>query len=223
MSVNDTTTLPEGWRIAAWPADWDPKEGPPSFTTVNVGWGVTLPERVTMGIQTPEMLKTMRDGGEAEVIAVILRAVPGTTEKPGGLRVQGIYGAGASWIARLEDVIKRFSPSVWEVTAQRLISLFLSTLLAGEPDRSSSELAAAAPRQETATASAGGAFGEGMQRRRKITPDHLREVAKVYERAQEEDEPPTRAVQHHFDVSHSTAAKWIGSARKEGLLPPFAG
>jgi len=58
------------------------------------------------------------------------------------------------------------------------------------------------------------------QRRARITPKHLEAVASVYRSANEEGLPPTQAVAQHFKTSHSTAARWVGMARKRGLLPP---
>jgi len=59
----------------------------------------------------------------------------------------------------------------------------------------------------------------GRQIRRYLTDQHLEDVSAAYRRALTQGKPPTRAVQHHFDVSHSTAAKWVGHARRAGLLP----
>lgn len=58
-------------------------------------------------------------------------------------------------------------------------------------------------------------------RRYRITDAHLVDVANVYAKAHENGQPPTRAVADHFDTSHSTAANWIGLARKASLLPPW--
>lgn len=55
--------------------------------------------------------------------------------------------------------------------------------------------------------------------RHKLTGSHLEEVSAVYRRALMQGKPPTRAVQQRFGTSHSTAAKWVGHARKAGLLP----
>lgn len=59
----------------------------------------------------------------------------------------------------------------------------------------------------------------GARNRYLLTSDHLQKVSAVYSDAVKRGEPPTRAVQHHFDTAHSTAAKWVGHARRAGLLP----
>lgn len=54
-------------------------------------------------------------------------------------------------------------------------------------------------------------------RRRRITPEFLAEVAEVYRGALDTG-APTVAVKDHFNVSHSTAARYVDKARKGGLL-----
>lgn len=58
-------------------------------------------------------------------------------------------------------------------------------------------------------------------KRYRITGTHLTDVAAVYAKARENGQGPTRAVADHFEVAHSTAAKWVGQARKNGLLPAW--
>ncbi len=53
-------------------------------------------------------------------------------------------------------------------------------------------------------------------RRRKLGPDHLHEVAAVY---QSNPASPTAAVAAHFGKSHSAAAQYVRKARGAGLLP----
>jgi hypothetical protein len=53
---------------------------------------------------------------------------------------------------------------------------------------------------------------------RSITPDLLGRVAKVY-RANISGNP-TKAVQHHFQVSQRMAAEYVSRARRRHLLPP---
>lgn len=69
----------------------------------------------------------------------------------------------------------------------------------------------------------GGTAADQPRRRNRITPEHMLAVAKRYANADAKGEPPTRAVAAHFDVPHSTAAKWVGRARKQGLLPAIEG
>lgn len=61
------------------------------------------------------------------------------------------------------------------------------------------------------------------RRRDRITDALLREVAEVYRNAWAEGENPTSAVAAHFFKSHSTAARWVGLARKAGYLGPSDG
>jgi hypothetical protein len=56
-----------------------------------------------------------------------------------------------------------------------------------------------------------------VRRRTSVTDDHLQEVAITYLNAPHK---PTLAVKEHFHTSHSTAARWVGLARKAGLIPP---
>jgi hypothetical protein len=60
-------------------------------------------------------------------------------------------------------------------------------------------------------------------RRRLVTPEHLAQVAATYRQAMAQSRPPTVAVADQFQVSHSTAARWVGAARKSGELGPARG
>lgn len=53
---------------------------------------------------------------------------------------------------------------------------------------------------------------------RDITPQLLERVAKVYR--DNIDRYPTKAVQHHFQVSQRMAAEYVSRARQKGFLPP---
>jgi hypothetical protein len=55
-----------------------------------------------------------------------------------------------------------------------------------------------------------------------LTDEHYRKVAAVYTRAERH---PTKAVHLHkawAPISYSTAARWVGEARRRGYLPPPA-
>lgn len=56
-------------------------------------------------------------------------------------------------------------------------------------------------------------------RRRRVTEEFLDQVAEVYQEA-EQHGSPTRAVASELHGSHSSAARWVGLARKAGKLPP---
>jgi hypothetical protein len=55
-------------------------------------------------------------------------------------------------------------------------------------------------------------------KRRKITANHLKQVASLY--TDNVDEKPWAAIAKHFDVSDATAGRYIVQARKAGYLPP---
>lgn len=60
-------------------------------------------------------------------------------------------------------------------------------------------------------------------RRDRVTIPVLEEAATVYREAWRDGQNPTQAVASHFHKSHSTAARWVGQARKLGLLGPSDG
>jgi len=59
----------------------------------------------------------------------------------------------------------------------------------------------------------------GRRIRQKITPEFLLEVTEIYTKAALAGEPPTKAIQEKFKVSHRTASDYASKARKEGFLP----
>ncbi|BCT76084.1 hypothetical protein SCMU_19260 [Sinomonas cyclohexanicum] len=62
------------------------------------------------------------------------------------------------------------------------------------------------------------------RRRDRVTDAKLLEVASVYREAMDQGKGPTRAVMEHFQTSYSTAARWVGMARKvKGGLGPSLG
>lgn len=77
----------------------------------------------------------------------------------------------------------------------------------------------AMPDLEAAQEEARGAGLRKPRRRNRITDEHLAEVTQVYGDADAQGRPPTQAVADHFQTSHSTAARWVGLARRAGKIP----
>ncbi|MET9411308.1 hypothetical protein ABZX90_37025 [Streptomyces sp. NPDC002935] len=198
----DESPLPADWRVLAIPTDWD-FDSELRIRHVTIDY-VTYPDDFFMVIQTSEMMAT------SEPTAIFVNFKASTAD---GVRLVKVHGMG-EWVPYLGEIVQHFPPLAWTERAKAEIVKFLQL-----PGMREQLATAAVPRPE-GERSADQTAEVGVQRRRKITPEHLEEVAKIYNHAQSEDEPPTRAVQNHFGVSHSTAAKWVGSARRIGLLPP---
>lgn len=204
--VSDTSKLPSGWRVVAVPTDWDPSDERMAIRTVQAGY-VTLPCEYFMVIQTSDMV--------AEDVPTAVTVTFRATEE--GAHVAMISGVGSNWFSYFDEVVATFPSSEWGKCAEGLIVNFLRL---PEARAAAGEAIRALPRRDLDNATTDRPLDAGIQRRRKLTPEHLKEVAQIYSTAQAHDEPPTRSVQHHFGVSHSTAAKWVGAARRATLLPP---
>lgn len=62
------------------------------------------------------------------------------------------------------------------------------------------------------------------KRKRGISDDDLREVARLYREAlQSDNSASTKFVAHKMNVSRSTAARWVQKARSQGLIGPAIG
>jgi hypothetical protein len=212
--VNETQippVTPEGWLVEAFPAEWDPA-APAPLKTVQVDNGITLallPERFYLVVQSAAMRRL------TETTAVVIEF---ETDKS-GVAVTRIFGAGEHWLSHLSEVMTEFPTYHWvPESVQKTLAFMANRGVLTKLGPLITELSI--PRRD-AGASPGGVAG--VQRRRQITPEHLSEVAAIYLEADSRGEPPTRAVQAAFDVSHSTAAKWVGKARHVGLLPPATG
>lgn len=106
---------------------------------------------------------------------------------------------------------------VWTATAAQSLAL---DRLGAEGDTSED----AARRREALVPIADAMEGVTYFRRRRIvTREHLRAVAATYRQAMTESRAPTVAVAEQFQVSHSTAARWVGAARTAGELGPARG
>jgi hypothetical protein len=209
--MNDTT-VPTDWSVLVVPSDWDPDNPTGEVRTVHTGppRPGTLPASFVMSIQTPAM---HTDKDPAYIFANF-------ETDSSGVELTGITGHG-DWLTHLGSVVAEFPPAAWQEQAEVLAVLFVI-----QPERRLTSAAARVSKAAlpvTVRVGLGKTYTQGkdlMKRRRLITPEHLRRVARVYENAQVLGEPPTQAVQKDFEVSHSTAAKWVGRARDEGFLPP---
>lgn len=104
----------------------------------------------------------------------------------------------------LDAVRKGWSLSKWKQWAHVVLMLEVHPYFASADDlsRVREALSLQQPRRRQRTA---------------VNDEHLRLVADVYRSALQK---PTVAVQQHFKVSHSTAARWVGLARDAKHLPP---
>lgn len=207
-----TDNFPQGWRVLAVPSNWDPTALELNIRPVTIrSKFLTLPEDFFMTIQTPEMIAKSRN----TAVIVTFRT---TTS---GVEIRSITGMGDGWIGFLDEIIRELPAATWEKCAEGKMAEFLR--LFDEVRESTSAIVQEMPLWKLHAGPGPSPVEVGVQRRRKITPEHLKEVARVYQEAQANDDPPTRAVESHFAVSHSTAAKWVGAARRADLLPPHEG
>lgn len=59
-----------------------------------------------------------------------------------------------------------------------------------------------------------------VRRAAHLDDDHYEAVARVYSHASDRGVAPRKAVAETMHVSQPTASRWIGEARRRGLLPP---
>lgn len=207
-----TDNFPQGWRVVAVPSNWDPTALELNIRPVTIrSKFLTLPEDFFMTIQTPEMIAK----GQHTAVVATFRTT--TT----GVEIRHISGMGEGWIGFLDEILRELPAAEWEKHAEGKMAEFLR--LFDEVRDSTGAVLQELPLWQLGTGPGASPAEVGVQRRRKITPEHLKEVARVYQSALANDDPPTRAVERHFAVSHSTAAKWVGAARRADLLPPHEG
>ncbi|GHF25330.1 hypothetical protein ACWD4B_09905 [Streptomyces sp. NPDC002536] len=203
---------PEGWdylAVPGWP--YDRFQGNPPI--VDIGDNFKVPSHFT-GIATEK-----RSG---MTIALCFHAAPGR-----GMNLVAVMGADELTFP-LELAVKTGSVLKWKyVAAMQLVDDEAAVDAAGGWKRSEEQQAlTTAQRKERAREllaplldqMPGPPPAQGPGGRRNLTPEHLATVAEVYRTAHEQGQPPTKTVADHFDISHSTAAKWVGAARKQGLL-----
>lgn len=139
-----------------------------------------------------------------------------------GPLLNGLRG-GRSYAGRFEDVAQLLKDKAGD---QAYLVKYLTAQAAGafathrvlDPRRADADRRAPGGRQ-----SARVRLEAEVQRRRRVTRDLLTDVAEVYRSAYRSGDSPTVAVADHFDVSHSTAGRWVVAARKEGVLGAATG
>lgn len=204
----DTAKLPTGWRIVAVPSDWD-AEDPHNLDRiqpVKLGPLTHLPSIFSLVFQS----EAMADQEPPEALIISFAAA--------GDDAPVMSGLGDRWLLHIHEVDDEVPADEWQALAKTLIAAFAASPEVRESTAAFIKALPDLPRRVQATASELSVPAEATgHRRRKITPEHLEEVARIYLAAEEK---PTRAVQLQFGVAHSTAAKWVRAAREQGLLPP---
>lgn len=215
----ETPTLPDGWSLsvlAGWPMDqfahWPPLER---------AGNVLLPEAFT-GIANPD------DG--SDVLFLCFKV------QEGEVQLTTVMSSRTDVHTAL-DRLRRAAPmDVWRRLCIVGMARFLATADPKEMAEEDAKVGVGGMRSEWEKAARmwqSQLQGWGQQnaeraetepvhkrKRNRITREHLEQVAEVYREADAAGAPPTRAVQARFSTTHSTAAKWVSQARKEGVLGP---
>lgn len=191
---------PAEWTCFPWPVGW----GTDAFSIAQVGLAA-FPRRFLFVIRTPCM------GAGAIVLDFAAR--------PGSISLSGVRGEGVDMAAHLAEVIEAWPPVNWEQHAKCEIVQFLAEAHFGETEHVKAIEAEALPLLAAIGLTDDRNVTAREGHRYRLTPEHLEDVARVYREATADNRPPGLAVQHHFGVPYSTSAKWVGHARKRGLLP----
>ncbi|MFJ6235082.1 hypothetical protein ACIQH0_13350 [Streptomyces griseus] len=203
--------LPTPWRSYVWPKGWSYDIGEmPELNLRQVGYGL-LPERFVLALTKPEW-----DVSPPGVTRGVLMSFRVMEEK---VTVENVQAANVDLEDWLETVLSIKTWADWKAYAiSEMARWLVEANRSGMPDLLATS-AEGAPlmveAKQTAPRQPGG-------KRYKITEQHLRDVVVIYTGAVERGEPPTKSVAEAFDVAHSTAAKWVGAARRNGLLEGVA-
>ncbi|WP_152648660.1 hypothetical protein [Streptacidiphilus anmyonensis] len=230
--MDPSLVAPPGWRFAAYP--WfamDEVDELPKLVQVGP---VLLPQFFHFTIGTEGMWDTKQPIGDRDfVLYANLQILEGT------VRMQSAQCFGDDIASAFSKAMTVLPADRWIPTAIHFITQYLvefvnqghvpdlpynlwdvSALGSHDNPKSAVEWQEKL-RGEAAEAYAAARNAPTPGRRRRITDEFLREVARVYMLEDEAGFPPTRAVADHFKAPHSTAAKWVGAARRKGLIPPI--
>ncbi|MEU0809546.1 hypothetical protein [Streptomyces sp. NPDC005970] len=211
--MSTQTGLPPHWHASVWPEGWDfERDHYPDPDLQQVGY-VLLPKRFHMVVHWPELEDGRSEHGGA--LIVVFEVFEGDVE------VRELFGVDMDIGKWIEHFVKEFPPDRWKPFAVAEITGFLG----GDEKRKEAATRAAASGKkgvDLRKLKHADAAGKEGRKRHRITKKHLEEVAYIYRDAASHGRPPTLAVAEHFDVAHSTAAKWVGKARANGMLDPVS-
>ena len=206
---------PPGWRSAVRPGTRLFRVGGLENGPVEAHWervgGVAYPDFFEVEIQETEgtdrvwcTLGFAFANGEPELFGTLVLGAEATT----GLdRVLSVKGGLQFWKRRALLILAAFGPASNGIADLELIDRLLTP---DSADAARARLRLAIDRQSSS-------------RRDRVTFETLEEASTVYRDAWRSGQNPTQAVAAHFHKSHSTAARWVGQARKLGLLGPADG
>jgi hypothetical protein len=201
-----------------WPEGWNfEKDHYPEPNLKRFGY-VLLPERFQMAVHWPEL-----DDGRSEHGGVLVVSFEVLDDD---IEVRELFGVDVDLGAWVGHFVREFPPDKWKPFAVAEMAKFFAIYEGREaiPIENFEYRAAVVARKGVdlrKKVPSEGAATEGRKRHR-ITEKHLKEVVRVYTEAVEAGAPPTKAVAELFGVAHSTAAKWVGTARRKGMLEGVA-
>lgn len=220
-------TPPPGWYYSAYP--WfamDEIETLPNL--VQVGH-VLLPEFFHLCIGTEDMWHKDWPVGDGVVLFLNFQVFEG------GIELSEARSVPFDLPMVFERVSQAVPPKRWKALGVNYMTQYLAHLVEDERLPDNDPLADSRMRRRPEQAlewlerlrdHAADAYATARdqpsprRKRARLTDEFLREVAAHYRSAEDMGEPPTRGVANHFKAPHSTAAKWVATARRRRFLPP---
>lgn len=169
-------------------------------------------------------MELSREGWPTEIVLSVV------VDQQEGPVINGIRG-GRTYRHGYQQVVKFFRENTDPAVFLRFVTAYAAGVLATRRvlEEHAPDITARGDALKAATAELNDHFARRawpatvVQRRRRMTRELLEKVAEVYRTAYGQGLSPTKAVAEAFDVSHSSAGRWVVEARKEGLLGPALG
>jgi hypothetical protein len=177
-----------------------PEGGPWEF--VRLRDGLAAPQRFIAEMQGLRLEIEVLDSGQGRVIALEVRAPDAGRIASDDLRRLPISRLTRQAVAGAAQHVK-----AGKVAPRTLLAAMINK------SRPQAEADAAFYRQFTDHA-------RSPRQGSPLTDENLRQVADIYRAADKRGDPPTQKVADVMHVARSTAARWVGKARKQGFLGP---
>ncbi|MGX1512201.1 hypothetical protein [Streptomyces collinus] len=243
--MDDALKPPGGWKIAAFP--WFAMDEPTELPRLLRVGSVLLPEFFHLVIAPQDAWRTYRDGSEgaegwrAPVLFLNFQVYEGELEMTEARSAYQDIGT------VMETVRKVIKPDKWKLLGIHYMTQYLLQFMdeggrpesdpartggdwpvvsADESDPYGNRPKAAIEWLDQLQSHAAEAYASARgtpnprRKRQRITDDFLKKVARVYAISERAGMAPTREVANQFKAPHSTAAKWVASARRKKFLPP---